>query len=1403
MYKLARAYIHNLGVVASFFDDLEFDFRDKNGTPSNFLINLTNGGGKTTLISLIYTALLPNQDNFIQALKKDSSKELKHYVNDKHGFILLEFERYEEGVFNQKEKLIIMQSLINIQNNLTRYFYSFIPVEFTYDDCKQLIKNGEKLEKINEYIINDKKNQNFITYNIGEHSKRLMNYGFDKDILKLCTKFNKEEGDISKFINFSNKEEFLSKIFFLLIDNEDKKDLLDNIKNYKKQEQSKPLLEQKLKFFENILQISDELCDLNEKKLKKENQKDEVLTKLFNEKDYLDKYIKNFRKNLENLKEKENKFLNEKKLLNSNNEKYMKKQEFYNYKKVELCIQKLELFIKNSKDNIKANEITIHNLKTLKQLNIYNENKQKYTQIEKLMNESNKGLEPIKNLLEESKNKLENKLNYEISILNEQIQNFKSEQTTIDKTLNDISLKKGENDKELGKLENEKKNLEKSIINYENKRKWLFENAVLLDNETIKECEYRLNDEYNKNKILKENKEEGLKKIREYIINNNKNINNTERDLQELENHQKQYEKQIQEAYKLEQELKRNELLKEIVDCNADFVINNNLENKLAEKINQTEKNFIEQNHKIKELDNKINIIQDTKTPLISENTKRALDLLKKGDSKGNKVLGAGYYIHYLNTTEKSKLKEKLHKNPSIYSGLYVNNKIDIVKAKEILKDYNFNDIVFINEINKSDELNADFYINDDEKYYDINNYEDILNALRNELNNAKQIQDNLIIRKTKMVDIKNLLRHYLDKFGDEKLEIIKNNLDDTNKKIILCKTKIQDIKIDIIQLENDVKKLENDIKNLNTLIQRFYIHIEKIKNLLNINHNELIQELSVCKNKLLETEENNKTLSKEQEQLKKSREEINEQIAIKESKINIYQGKYDYLNISMKYQSGLLSILSIDDLDREYKKRKQNYDDFLKEKNIDTFKSELEKTKEILSKNQKILNELKNSEKYNEKILNSFNNLTDLDLKIDNLIKDNKNFEMQIYKNEGQIDLKKDERQKLLNIRKYNLDDLFIDENIDENIDELIKQNNDFINENNEKIIQNKKDIEDLNNIIIEHSANYNDVLTKFKEYSSYLKHYEYYEYKKVEYDFIPTVDFNTHSDLLNNIEKDINNIQEQMKNEHQKYAHIINNFKFKNLLENYNNLQIDDLITLRQNIKDNINITKSNINILTPQYENAIFSLQNYTEKICNLLHNLALKSRLDEKLGQIGGKDFIKISNFDKNNINIKELFEFVISDEKILNTKDEYDYFSAKLIIYLNQNIKINIIKIDNINNSYIDICESTSSGGEGLTMAFVLFLILARLKYAKSDKNMRFLILDNPIGKANNLNLLQTQIQMANRLNFQLIYVTGITDKNAQISFLNRINIAKNEVDLTTGRHYLRQIRGMIDESKVD
>ena len=119
--------------------------------------------------------------------------------------------------------------------------------------------------------------------------------------------------------------------------------------------------------------------------------------------------------------------------------------------------------------------------------------------------------------------------------------------------------------------------------------------------------------------------------------------------------------------------------------------------------------------------------------------------------------------------------------------------------------------------------------------------------------------------------------------------------------------------------------------------------------------------------------------------------------------------------------------------------------------------------------------------------------------------------------------------------------------------------------------------------------------------------------------------------------------------------------------------------------------------------------------------------------------------------------------------------------------------------------HMPIDHVTVSGGELLTAAMMIYLVIARLRADAMHEGAGeagVLILDNPLGKANKALLLKTQIGLADAMGIQLFYTTGVQDTSALAAFENIVRLRRNRQSRATRRIHIEveAMRAHIDRN---
>jgi DNA repair exonuclease SbcCD ATPase subunit len=131
--------------------------------------------------------------------------------------------------------------------------------------------------------------------------------------------------------------------------------------------------------------------------------------------------------------------------------------------------------------------------------------------------------------------------------------------------------------------------------------------------------------------------------------------------------------------------------------------------------------------------------------------------------------------------------------------------------------------------------------------------------------------------------------------------------------------------------------------------------------------------------------------------------------------------------------------------------------------------------------------------------------------------------------------------------------------------------------------------------------------------------------------------------------------------------------------------------------------------------------------------------------------------------------------------------------------LHNNISIQIFKPSDTptleRTSVVDV--GRFSGGEKLTTAIMIYCGIVRLigfQYSENRNPSNFLLLDNPLGKCNYIPFVQMQREMAKLTNTQLIYATGIQEKESLGEFPRIVTLQNQHRDQKTGDRYVKELQ---------
>ncbi|WP_414937682.1 hypothetical protein [Amycolatopsis sp. cmx-11-51] len=226
-------------------------------------------------------------------------------------------------------------------------------------------------------------------------------------------------------------------------------------------------------------------------------------------------------------------------------------------------------------------------------------------------------------------------------------------------------------------------------------------------------------------------------------------------------------------------------------------------------------------------------------------------------------------------------------------------------------------------------------------------------------------------------------------------------------------------------------------------------------------------------------------------------------------------------------------------------------------------------------------------------------------------------------------------------------------------------------------------------------------------------------------------------------------------------------------------------------------------------------ITRLQGMVDGALRTLRAAQRVSRLPDGLGDWSGQEFLRIRFTELEENVLAEKLGEVVDEAAVGKTSDGRDVKRDGLSLVLRgvqaaapKGFRVDMLKPDSVlrtERQRVSEIRDVFSGGQQLTAAIILYCTLAALRANNRGKarsrHSGVLFLDNPIGRASAGYLLELQRAVAEALGVQLIYTTGLFDAGALSEFPLIVRL-RNDADLRAGRKYLSvdaMIRNATDE----
>jgi hypothetical protein len=210
-------------------------------------------------------------------------------------------------------------------------------------------------------------------------------------------------------------------------------------------------------------------------------------------------------------------------------------------------------------------------------------------------------------------------------------------------------------------------------------------------------------------------------------------------------------------------------------------------------------------------------------------------------------------------------------------------------------------------------------------------------------------------------------------------------------------------------------------------------------------------------------------------------------------------------------------------------------------------------------------------------------------------------------------------------------------------------------------------------------------------------------------------------------------------------------------------------------------------------------------FTQQVQEALRTLRRAQRfstLPEGLGNWSGQEFLRIRFTEPTEEALRDRLGQVVDEAAAGIQTGPTKRDPRQLILkgveaaVVPKGFRVTILKPDaalEVQRVRVGNIRGVFSGGQILTAAIVLYCTMAALRANErgrlGNRHSGVLFLDNPIGRASALYLLRLQQSVARALGVQLVYTTGLYDQAAVDVFPLIIRL-RNDADLRAGRRYL-------------
>jgi len=217
---------------------------------------------------------------------------------------------------------------------------------------------------------------------------------------------------------------------------------------------------------------------------------------------------------------------------------------------------------------------------------------------------------------------------------------------------------------------------------------------------------------------------------------------------------------------------------------------------------------------------------------------------------------------------------------------------------------------------------------------------------------------------------------------------------------------------------------------------------------------------------------------------------------------------------------------------------------------------------------------------------------------------------------------------------------------------------------------------------------------------------------------------------------------------------------------------------------------------------FEACVGELNSLCTDAISILNAITTTKKLPPDAPYVGGKPVLKMdARFASKSAQtrkdaIDRYLTGLISSNKI--PEHGYELVAAALIAIHGTPLNVQVLRmVPNISQQYLAVDKIVNSGGEGVVMAIFLYIVIMMLRAEVQAKVKRAgggpLILDNPFAKATSPKLWDACRKLAQAADLQLIFATALQDYNTLANFNHFVRLRRAGTNTKTGRIHLEVV----------